>query len=74
MGKLRIEPKQKSPGFIRLQVEPDKAAQMPEYPKPETREASIKLVTKHGTALHLSRDISLKQVARLVRMLDGRWP
>ena len=73
MGKLRFEPKHKPPGFTKLRLaEPvEPAVPTHENLEPDPFEATIRLVTREGTVVQLSRDVPLKQVARLVRMLDG---
>ena len=76
VGKLRFEPKYKEPGFLKLQLN-----QVEKKPAPEKTGvadgsfgSTITLVTKQGTTIHVSREVSLKQVARLTRMLDASWP
>ncbi len=73
MGTLRIEPKVKQPGFVKLQLSGSSVAAGAEGPKTDAGsfEATIRLVTRQGTLIQLSRDVPLKQVARLVRLLDG---
>ena len=73
MGKLRLEPKQKKPGFIRVVV--DEEAQLESSPsktKGASIESSIAIRTRRGTEIHVSRSMPLKQVARLVKILECR--
>lgn len=73
MGTLRIEPKVKQPGFVKLQFSGSSVSAGAEGPTTDAGsfESTIRLVTRHGTVIQLSRDVPLKQVARLVRLLDG---
>ena len=76
LGKLRIEPKHQKPGFLKFQINPDGSWPAPEESAsgPGRFGSTITLVTRQGTTIHISRDLSLEQVARLTRMLDASWP
>lgn len=69
MGILRFESKRKEPGFTKLSLTNPMGTGAAE--SSESFKATIRLVSRHGTVVQLSRDVPLKQVARLVRMLDG---
>ena len=66
MGKLRIVPKNKEPGFLSFRV-----AGTP----PASKESSshLTLETRGGVVVHVSREMSLRQVARLIKMLEGGY-
>lgn len=73
MGILRFESKYKEPGFTKVSL-----ADHLEAPSQDGTvggsspfEATIRLITRQGTIVQVSREVPLKQVARLVRMLDG---
>ena len=64
MGKLRIVPKHKEPGFYSFKV-----AGPP--PVPQENPSHLTLKTRGGVLVQVSRDMSLRQVARLIKMLEG---
>lgn len=64
MGSLRMVPREKEPGFIRFQVEPE--------PKLAEDKSHLRIRTKMGTEIQISREMPLKQVARLVKMIEDR--
>ncbi len=61
MGRLRIVPKSMEPGFLSFNVEPRLNPQV---------ESNIQLQTCRGTQIRLSRDMSLRQVVRLIKLLE----
>ena len=64
MGQLRLVPKHPEPGFIQFEVEN-------ESPKMIGDDShSIRIQTRKGTTLYLSKEVPLRQVARLVKMLE----
>ena len=64
MGRLRLVSKHLEPGFIQFDVEKDP-------PKQNAGDSpTIKITTRKGTTLHLSKEMPLRQVARLVKMLE----
>lgn len=73
MGILRFESKNKEPGFARVLLSDQLETKSLEEPvgNPISFEATIRLITRQGTIVQVSREVPLKQVARLVRMLDG---
>jgi len=64
MGKLRIVPNEKEPGFHSFRVA---------GPPPITKEkpSHLTLRSPGGVCVEVSRDMSLRQIARLVKMLEG---
>ena len=64
MGKLRIVPKIKEPGFHSLEVAGP-------FPVTEDNRSHLTLVTPGGVSVQVSREMSLRQVARLIKMLEG---
>ncbi|CAM2069134.1 hypothetical protein SCOR_27445 [Sulfidibacter corallicola] len=66
MGKLRLVPKTTEPGFIKV------ALPLEHEPKPEkNRESHLSIRTRRGTVVHVERTMPLKQIARLIRMLEN---
>ena len=65
MGKLRTVPKSPEPGFISFQVEDD-------FPAIGAQSEGLSLQTRKGTTIAIPADMSLRQVARLVKMLEGK--
>jgi len=68
VGKLRIVPKSKEPGFISFNV--DTNEQTVKEKKSE-EESNIVLKMRRGLEIHVGRSVSLRQVARLAKMLDS---
>ena len=60
MGKLRLVAKNREPGFISFQMGEAKAG----------GEVNITIRTRGGTLLEISQEVSLRQVARLVKLLE----
>ena len=72
MGNLRAVPKVKEPGFIQFRLEEGEDSSS-SGSSPESRDNSnISVRTRFGTEIRISREVPLKQIARLVRMLEGR--
>ena len=68
MGKLRMVPKHKEPGFIEFQVDdPDGLAKT----RRETTISHLSVVMPHGTVVLVSPQMSLRQIARLVKLLEA---
>ena len=72
MGKLRIEPKHKEPDFIRLVLDPAEQQAAPVSSRQAEAERNITIRTKRGTQIQIGRTVPLRQVARLVKILEGR--
>ena len=73
MGKLRIEPKSKKPGFTKVTIAAAETASVIEPAAPTVIHSgsTISLKTRYGTTIFVSREVPLKQVARLARLLDA---
>jgi len=61
MGKLRIIPNKKDPGFLSFQVNTQ---------DPTLNSSNIQLQTRHGTQIQISKEMPLRQVARLIKLLE----
>lgn len=72
MGSLRVVPKQKEPGFISFKLNDDNHRHVDEHALQECIESNLSIKTRQGTEIRVNRQVPLKQVARLVRMLEGR--
>ena len=68
MGKLRIVPKSKEPGFISFNVDTNEQSVKE---KKSEEESNIVLKMRRGLEIHVGRSVSLRQVARLAKMLDS---
>ena len=68
MGSLRFVPKQMEPGFIKFRLDNQGPAEI----LPEATYSNLSIKTRQGTEIRVGRELPLKQVARLVRMLEGR--
>lgn len=68
MGKLRMVPKHKEPGFIEFEVdEPGGLADT----ERETATSHLSVVMPHGTVVQVNPQMSLRQIARLVKLLEA---
>ena len=63
MGKLRIVPRSIEPGFMSFKV-PDQSKSLVD------NSSNIQLETSRGTLIRISREMPLRQVARLVKLLE----
>lgn len=68
MGKLRMVPKHKAPGFIEFQV--DEPAGFPKT-VPKATTSHLSLVMPRGTVVQVSPEMSLRQIARLIKLLEA---
>jgi len=68
VGKLRIVPKSKEPGFISFNVDTNEQSVKE---KKSEEESNIVLKMRRGLEIHVGRSVSLRQVARLAKMLDS---
>ncbi len=69
MGNLRMVPKHKEPGFIKIKLEKEEQRDNLTMPSGDSH---LSIRTRWGTVIRVGRDMPLKQVARFVRMLEGR--
>ena len=67
MGHLRMVPKHVEPGFIQYQVENSESGSPP--PASEAK-SHLQVVMPGGTVVQISPEMSLRQVARLVNLLE----
>ena len=65
MGRLRLVPKVTEPGFIHLPVQFETLSA-----ENSCLESRLEICTRRGTVIHVDRTMSLKQIARFVRMLE----
>lgn len=72
MGRLRTIPKKKTPGFISFKLENDAHSFCGMASSETASRDSLVIRTRQGTTIQVGRDMSLRQVARLVKMLESR--
>lgn len=71
MGKLRIVPKAQEPGFIKIGFDESVVVSQLATSKEEPRN-SISIKTRRGTTINVQPEMSLKQIARFIKMIEGR--
>lgn len=67
MGRLRLEARSKTPGFMTYQLE----AKASEDMGGQNKDCSLKIRTRRGVTIFIPADMSLRQVARFVRLLEA---
>ena len=74
MGKLRVVPRDKEPGFMKFQLNDVPEPQLGGGTPGMKTDSNISIKTRQGTLIEVGREVPLKQVARLVKMLECRRP
>ena len=72
MGRLRTVPKKKEPGFISFKLKDEVRSFAESNSSRTTSDSNLVIRTKQGTMIQIGREMSLKQVVRLVKMLENR--
>ena len=71
MGRLRTVPKKTEPGFISFKLKNEAHSSCGPNSSGAVSQSNLVIRTRQGTTLQVSREMSLKQVVRLVKMLEG---